>query len=314
MARKPRIEYPGALYHVIARGNQRRDVFHDAADRRRYLAKLAHYKQRYAFRLLAYVLMTNHVHLLVETGTVGLGKNMQGLHQSYTQGYNRRYGAVGHVFQGRYQAILCDRDTYLLALVRYIHLNPVRAGLVSDPEAYPWSGHREYCGPPSTGLLDCDVVLRMLSSRRGVARKQYQAFVHADLEAGSRPEYYRVRDQRILGDDDFMSQVEAQQSERDRPAAPRRTAAELLAVVARATGVPPARIAGRDRAVETVRARRLFLQAGAVAAVPGRDLARTVGRDPAFVSRATRMSGEERSQVEQLVQEVGGDRKSTSQV
>ena len=116
MARKSRVEFEGALYHVIARGNHRRDIFRDEADRETYLERIEHYRERYRCVVYAYVLMSNHVHLLIETGAVGLSKIMQGIQFSYTQRYNRRHRAVGHLFQGRYKAILCDRDAYLLEL------------------------------------------------------------------------------------------------------------------------------------------------------------------------------------------------------
>ena len=132
MARKPRVQCPGALYHVIARGNQQQDVFLDEADYRRYLGLLDAYRKRYAFTIYAYVLMTNHVHLLIEQGETPLAKAMQGLGQSYTGYYNRKYKKSGHLFQGRYKAILCEKDAYLLELIRYIHLNPVAAGVAAD--------------------------------------------------------------------------------------------------------------------------------------------------------------------------------------
>jgi REP element-mobilizing transposase RayT len=309
MARKPRIEYPGALYHVIARGNQRRDVYHDDMDRLRYLAKLRAYKQRYAFRLYAYVLMTNHVHLLLEPQQIGLSKIMQGLHQSYTQGYNRRYGAVGHVFQGRYQAILCDRDSYLLALVRYIHLNPVRARLVRNPADHPWSGHRAYLDSAGEGLVDTEMVLGMLGGGRLLARKRYHAFVAEELTGESRPEYYQVREQRFLGGEAFVEQVQRTTAEERRQPVKTLSLAALLSSVVRATSVTRERITGPDRRGDAARARRLLVQAGSICEVPGRELARLLGRDPALISRLARMSAAERDAVTRL---VAG--KSTSQV
>jgi REP element-mobilizing transposase RayT len=137
MARRPRLFAPGLLYHVIARGNQRQLTFLGEDDYRAYSRRLALYRARHGVTLLAYCLMPNHVHLLARTGDVPLAKFMQGLQQSYTQWFNRLHGKVGHVFQGRYRAIVCDSEAYLLTLVRYIHLNPVRAGLVADPDQYP---------------------------------------------------------------------------------------------------------------------------------------------------------------------------------
>jgi REP element-mobilizing transposase RayT len=144
MARKPRIEYEGAFYHVITRGNQKQKIFKDPLDYRKFLEILVSYKQRYHFYLYAYVLMSNHIHLLIETTDVPLSKIFQGVNQRYTMYYNRRYKTVGHLFQGRYKAILCDRDRYLLALLKYIHYNPLRAKIVESIDKYPWSSCRAY--------------------------------------------------------------------------------------------------------------------------------------------------------------------------
>ena len=141
MARKPRIEFEGALYHVITRGNQRQQIFNATEDYERYLKILEDYKLRYDFLIYAYILMENHVHLLMETKEVPLSKILQGINQRYTMYFNRRYATVGHLFQGRYKAMLCERDSYLLSLVQYIHMNPVRLGRAKSPAAYPWSSH-----------------------------------------------------------------------------------------------------------------------------------------------------------------------------
>ena len=146
MARRPRIEFEGGFYHVITRGNQRQKVFIGENDFLKYLEFLTDYKDRYGFLLYAYVLMGTHVHLLIETGQVPLSKILQGINQRFTMYFNWRHGTVGHLFQGRYKAILCDRDAYLLSLVKYVHLNPIRAGIVRRPEEYRWSSHRAYLG------------------------------------------------------------------------------------------------------------------------------------------------------------------------
>src|SRR5262245_61655407 len=125
MARKPRLHAPGVLYHVIVRGNHRQKTFVALDDYQYYLEKMTQYRRKFDVTLFAYCLMPNHVHLLLECSQTPLGKFMQGLQQSYTQYYNRRYKKSGHLFQGRYKAIICDKDSYLLELVRYIHLNPV---------------------------------------------------------------------------------------------------------------------------------------------------------------------------------------------
>jgi len=161
VARKLRIEFEGAFYHVIIRGNQRQKVFLAEKDFLKYLEFLRDYKGRYGFLVYAYVLMSTHVHLLVETGQVPLSKALQGINQRFTMYFNWRYGTVGHLFQGRYKAILCDKDAYLFSLVKYLHCNPVRAGMVRQSEEYRWSSHRAYLGQDRDGLVDTGLVLRM---------------------------------------------------------------------------------------------------------------------------------------------------------
>ena len=146
MARKPRVEYAGAFYHVICRGNQRQAIFRNEADRKCYLERLEQYRERYGFKVYGYVLMSNHVHLLIETGQVPLSRIMQGLQLRYTGYFNRKYNKVGHLFQGRYKAILCDRGAYLLELVRYLHLNPQRMRSAIEAGTYRWSSHGAYLG------------------------------------------------------------------------------------------------------------------------------------------------------------------------
>ena len=144
MARRRRLFAPGLLYHVIVRGNQRRKTFLSDTDYGAYLERLGRYRRRYDHTVHAYCLMPNHVHLLIESSREPLAKFMQGLQQSYSQYFNLYHRKFGHVFQGRYKAIVCDKDEYLLQLIRYIHLNPVRAGMVKEPETYLYSGHRAY--------------------------------------------------------------------------------------------------------------------------------------------------------------------------
>ena len=114
MARRPKVEYPGALYHVITRGNQRQRIFYDDQGRSNYLGLLKNQKEAHGFHVYAYVLMRNHVHMLIETGKVPLSRIMQRLSSAYTQYFNRRHKLSGHLFQGRYKAILCDKESYLL--------------------------------------------------------------------------------------------------------------------------------------------------------------------------------------------------------
>jgi putative transposase len=133
MARKPRIYYPGALYHVIVKGNNGEDVFKEESHKNKYLDIIASYKTMMGFILYAYCIMDNHAHLLIEVRDIPLSKIMQRIQQVYTQWFNHKYKRTGHVFQQRYKALLCDKDSYLLQLVRYIHNNPVKADLTLPP-------------------------------------------------------------------------------------------------------------------------------------------------------------------------------------
>lgn len=203
MARRPRIQFPGALFHVISRGNQRQRIYRDDEDHRRFQTLLGEAVKRHAITLYAYVLMANHFHLLLEVGRVPLSKAMQSLLYRYTRHYNKRYHKIGHLFEGRYRAILCDRDSYLMELIRYLHLNPVRAGLINDPNRYRWSSHRDYLrGESETGLA-VDRGLALWGSRRGQAMRAYRQFIRDGVTQGHRQEYYEVKEQRYLGDDGF---------------------------------------------------------------------------------------------------------------
>ncbi len=180
MPRPPRIWFPGAWYHIMARGNNREAVFFSEQDYRQYLQSLRDFLVRDECRLHAYALMPNHVHLMVETGqTHPIVKPMQSLQTSYTSYINHRYARVGHVFQGRYRSILVEHDTYALALSRYIHLNPVRAHLVADPAQYQWSSYRAYMTPgrEGPGFVTTEYLLAMISPQLERQRNIYRQFV-----------------------------------------------------------------------------------------------------------------------------------------
>jgi REP element-mobilizing transposase RayT len=212
MARKPRIEFEGALYHIIARGNQRQDIFRVHEDFVKYHSLLVHYKERYPFILYAYVLIKNHVHLLLETTQTPLSKILQGLQQSYTTYFNRKYGTVGHLFQGRYKAILCDKDEYLLTLIKYIHLNPLRAKVTKTLDGYRWSSHSAYLtSDQRSELLDTDFVLQMFSQKKSSAIKRYIDFM-SDGTAVEKEVIYKTVDQRLLGDETFVEMIKGKTS------------------------------------------------------------------------------------------------------
>jgi len=207
MARKPRIHFPGAFYHVIARGNGKQNIFHDETDCQLYLKLLSEYKERLQFFLYAYVLMPNHFHLLIEVRENPLSQLMHGLLFRYTRRFNSRYRKSGHLFQGRYQAIVCEKDTYFLELSAYIHLNPVRAGLVKNPSDYQWSSCRSYMSKGEDSLVDRDFLLVQFSKRKSSARKLYNNFVMSRINSGHRADLYQLKDQRFIGAEEFIEDV-----------------------------------------------------------------------------------------------------------
>jgi len=276
MARRPRVFAPGLLYHVIARGNHREATFLTDLDYQAYLIRLVTYQKRYGVKLYAYCLMPNHVHLLLQTSEAPLATFMQGLQQSYTQRFNRVHGKVGHLFQGRYKAIVCEKDEYLVTLIRYIHLNPVRARLVEDPEAYPYSGHRAYLMDDGMALIDSSPVLSMLGGRAA-----YRRFVLAGIGAGHEERYYQTEDQQFLGTRP-VAQRAGQQAAQPSGALPSKPLDILVEELARQIPLDPRTLRSPDRSqsVSTARAalsfvlvRRLGYRVADVAAALGRDSA-----------------------------------------
>lgn len=217
MPRGPRIQYPGAVFHIVNRGNNRQTIFADDADRRTYLALLKRYAQRNGALLHAYVLMPNHVHLLLETPRGSVATLMRGLNTSYTMRFNRRHKRVGHLFQGRYKSLLVEKENYLLELSRYIHLNPARAGLVKEPEEHPWSSYRAYIGREkgSPGLWLQDVLAAFGSKH---PHQRYKAFVEEALRRGDLRGQWPVIGGAFIGSEQFASKALEQRRRSPRPA------------------------------------------------------------------------------------------------
>lgn len=288
MARKPRVEFSGAFYHVICRGNQRQAIFHSDADKTHYLDRLEHYRQRYGFTLYAYVLMTNHVHLLLETAKVPLSKIMQGVQFTYTRYYNRTYHKVGHLFQGRYQAILCDRDSYLLELVRYLHLNPARVRRPVEPWKYRWSSHGAYLGKDNPIKVETSLVLGQLGKVMGKARRAYLKFMAEGRNLGHRGDYYQTVDQRFLGDERFIKKID-QRSRGEREIevpGPRASFSALVGLVAKVSGVNERELIRAGRKRQWVRARSMLVYlAREWGRMSVKELGRRLHRDPSIISR-----------------------------
>ena len=205
MSRPLRIEYSGAVYHVTSRGNARQDIYLDDEDRRRFLKTVQQVADRFNWLCHAYCLMPTHYHLLIETVDPTLSRGMRHLNGVYTQTFNRRHRRVGHVFQGRFKAILVERDAYLLELSRYVVLNPVRAKMVQAAENWPWSSYRVTAGlTESTGLVSTDCLLAGFGRDRLKARRGYRQFVASGR--GLSP-WEELKGQIYLGSESFVANL-----------------------------------------------------------------------------------------------------------
>ena len=232
MSRPLRLEFPDALYHITARGDRREAIFEDDEDRQAFLRTLGQVVERFNWLCYAWCLMDNHYHLLIQTPDSNLSKGMRQLNGVFTQISNRRHKRVGHLFQGRFKAILVDSDAYLLELSRYIVLNPVRARMVKEPESWPWSSYRASMGlATSEAFLAVDGLLAQFAQRRSTAQTRYAQFVNEGLNAPS--PWAQLRGQVFLGDDSFINKMQKQMAKHQRgevqiPIAQRRAPAKSL--------------------------------------------------------------------------------------
>lgn len=241
MARPLRIAYPGAFYHVTSRGNEQKDVFKSRRDREKFLEYLASATQRYGAVIHAYCLMSNHYHLLLETPAGNLSQIMQHINRAYTTYFNVKRKRAGHLFQGRYKAILVEADEYATELTRYIHLNPVRAKMAAKPEDCPWSSYRSFIGHgKAPEWLKMEFILGCFGKRAADAMKKYRVFVEDLLGKEYESPLKATYGTAILGSAEFIETITAahltaKELERDLPAlrqfAARPTLEEILSAV-----------------------------------------------------------------------------------
>jgi REP element-mobilizing transposase RayT len=216
MARPLRLEFAGALYHVTARGDRREDIYEDDEDRRMYLAILSQVVDRFNWLLHAYCLMSNHYHLLIETPDGNLAQGMRQLNGVFTQQSNRRHGRTGHLFQGRYKAILVQKNSYLLEVARYVVLNPVRARMVGTAGDWAWSSYRATAGESARPVwLTTDWLLSAFGANRRQAERSYQAFVAQGV--GQPPPWTELQNQILLGDAEFIDQMQNRIDQLEQP-------------------------------------------------------------------------------------------------
>lgn len=208
MARKPRVHFPGAFYHVILRGNGGQDIFFCAADRSRFYLLLQEGIERYRHRIHAFCLMSNHAHLLIQVGEVSLSRIIQNVSFRYTRYCNTRKNKTGHLFQGRYKAIVIDNDSYLVELVRYIHCNPVRAGLITTLSEFQHSSHHSYLAMATNPWLTTSFVLSQFAEDTNRARQLYLEFVQKGIKEPHRQEFHcGTQNGIILGDENFAEKA-----------------------------------------------------------------------------------------------------------
>lgn len=285
MPRHSRLHAPGLLFHITVRGNDQQDIYLDSTDYEEFLDAIEGTRTRYPFYLYAYVLMPNHFHLLVEVRQTPTARLMQALLTRYARGFNRRHERSGPVFHGRYKAIVCEQESYLLELTRYIHLNPVRAGFVQRPGKWPWSGHGEYLRKTRRGLIDPGPVQKILGSP-----DQYDAFVREGLKDGYQPEWHPGQQLPVLGPEPFKKRLLRKKplpSSRPRP-----TLKVLWRQTAIKAGVPFNLLRSGGRSAAVVAVRDSFIrQAVAKAGYRAATVAAFVGCHPSNITRALRKGG-----------------------
>lgn len=299
MPRQPRLNIPGLVHHVMARGIEGRDIFRDDDDREGFLKRLAEVVSNPGGpRLYAWTLMSSHFHLLLRCGESLLSPVMRRLMTGHAVTYNLRHNRRGHLFQNRYKSIVVEEEPYFLELVRYIHLNPVRAGIVKDLEEltrYRYTGHSVLMGRRVYDVQDVDAVLARFSDKRKTAIAAYNSFVAGGLNQGRReelrggglirsaggmatilarsPDERELSDERILGGGDFVDSL--LQNAENNSESSRRTINEILQQVAETSGISCEQILGASRARVVSRARRQFFlcaneKAGATLSMLGR--------------------------------------------
>lgn len=208
MGRPLRIEFENAVYHITSRGNERKKIYRDDGDKEKFLGLLEDYKNRYNFLIHCFVLMDNHYHLVIETLRPNLIKIMHGLNSGYTGYFNKKYKRSGHLFQGRYKAIIVDKENYLLELSRYVHLNPLRAKIINKPQDYKWSSYGGYIRKKEVNNLNnYNWLLSIFGNEEKKSRRQYKEFVEEGIAKKLENPVKRAVGNMILGSKEFVDSI-----------------------------------------------------------------------------------------------------------
>ena len=317
MPRQARLDAPGTLHHVMIRGTEGQVIFREDKDRQNFLSRVTQISEDTGARIVAWALMSNHVHMLMFSGVQGISKFMRRLLTGYAVWYNRKYHRSGHLFQNRYKSIVCEEETYLLELVRYIHLNPIRGALVKNMEeldCYPWTGHRVLIGRSKNDWQERDYVLRRFGEAEGKAVRDYRRFMKEGEAQGRRNDLIggglirslggwsqvlslrgkkerRSHDARVLGGEDFVAEIlkeadkrltrQLQWGERRNPID------QVIKKVCKEEGVEEAELrnGGKRRKVSQIRAKICFHLSHEMG-VPFAEIARHVGVCTSAVAKA----------------------------
>ncbi len=282
MGRRPRIHYPGAIYHAIVRGNNRKPIFVEARDRQIFADLVSDGTERFDHRIHAFCWMSNHAHLMVQVGQAPLSEVIHNLSFRYAQWFNRYHSRSGHLFERRYRAGLIETDRAAMGLVRYIHLNPVRARMVRSPIQHRWTSHRAYLGMESVSWLETNFVLSLFSAKQSSAIEKYKAFTYAGLQLDDQSDEQHRPDQLH---DECMWDEQLTESELEASDFP--TVSGLLQAVCDSYLLEPDSLLGPSQKQNVADAR-------ALAAFCAREssyltiaqVGRTLGRDPSTLSRA----------------------------
>lgn len=294
MPRTARLDIPNLLQHVIVRGIERRDIFLHDGDRQDFVQRMQILLEKTGVECLAWSLMSNHFHLLLRPHLTTLAKFMRRLLTGYVVSFNLRHNRSGHLFQNRYKSIVCDEDSYLLELVRYIHLNPLRVGMVSDLvglERYLWSGHSVIMGKSVMQGQNTEEVLRFFGKRVADARRHYRSFVEDGIALETREELTASRrsfmklqgcnsdvvaDSRILGDPDFAERLREHDALAQRIPA-QETIQEIIRRVAEQFSISPRAITTKSRQARVLEARAMVCHAALEGGHSGAEVARQLG-------------------------------------
>jgi putative transposase len=286
MSRKPRIHRPAAFYHVMLRGNNGQDIFFSDRDRCRFCLLLQEGIERFKHRIHGFCLMNNHVHLIIQTSDLPLSPIMHHLASRYARYVNRTQHRIGHLFQGRFKAILVDAENYLSELIRYVHLNPVRAGIVAMPEDYFWSGHSVFVGSREVAWLSQEWILRKFHQYDISARALYAEYVKHGIGEMLRSELYLgTHEGRILGEDTFIEDIinELQSTEKE---GVKISTGELVNIVANVVCLPLSILQSKEKRPEVAQARGIAaLLVREFAHLSFKELGQILSKDACALSR-----------------------------